>query len=281
MLKEIFRMELKKAMTNKMTLAAFAMVLALSLFHGVTAIVNYHEFYSYYILKSETENLMITSESLFHRWIASDVSSFPTSTFYFMLPLIVALPYGWSLASEIQSGYIKNMMVRTTRRNYFISKYAANFVSASLIAMIPLVLNFALLALFLPALKMESIYPYGTIGQGCMWAAIYYEKPFAYCLLYLLLDGIFAGLIASICVAAAFVVRSKVIVIVIPFILMLMFDYIDANYLLSGEYSPMKFLQALPIANDCYGWAVAGIGMALLISTFGFLIYKGHRYEVL
>jgi hypothetical protein len=62
---------------------------------------------------------------------------------------------------------------------------------------------------------------------------------------------------------------------------MLIFDYIDANYLPGGEYSPMKFLQALPISNDCYGWAVAGIGLALFIGTFGFLIYKEHRYEVL
>jgi hypothetical protein len=173
------------------------------------------------------------------------------------------------------------MMVRTTRRNYFISKYGANFISASLITMIPLALNFAMLALFLPALKMESIYPYGTIGQGCMWAALYYERPFVYCLLYLLLDGIFAGLISSIGTAAAFVVKSKAVVIALPFILMLIFDYIDANYWLNGEYSPMKFLQALPISNDCYGWAVTAIGMALFISTFGFLLYKGHRYEVL
>ena len=38
---------------------------------------------------------MITSESLFNRWLALDVASFPTSTFYFMLPLIVVLPYGY------------------------------------------------------------------------------------------------------------------------------------------------------------------------------------------
>jgi hypothetical protein len=62
---------------------------------------------------------------------------------------------------------------------------------------------------------------------------------------------------------------------------MLILDYIDANYLLNGEYSPMKFLQALPISNNCYGWAVIVIGIILFISTFGFLIYKGHHYEVL
>ena len=168
-----------------------------------------------------------------------------------------------------------------TTMNYFLSKYAANFLSAALVTIIPLAVNFAILGLFLPSLKMESIYPYGTIGQGCMWAEIYYEYPFAYCFMYLLLDGIFAGLIASISTAVAFIVRNKVVTIIAPFFLMLVLDYIDSNYLLKGEFSPIKFMQALPVANDCYGWAVAAIGIVMFVSTFGYVMYKGYHYEVL
>ena len=281
MFKQNCLIELKKAITNKMAIVTFVIAVILSLYHAFTVIVNYNAFYKVYMLKSQTENLMITSESIFNHWLALDVSSFSTSVFYFLLPIIVAMPYGWSLVSEIKSGYVKNIMVRTTRKKYIISKYIANFVSASLVIIIPLLLNFIILAMFIPALKMESIYPYGTIGQGCMWAELYYENPLIYCLLYLLLDGVFAGLIASICTALAFIVKNKVIVIIIPFILMMVWDYIDTNYLIGGEYSPVKFLQALPIAHNCYGWAVAAIGMVLFICTFGYSLYKGKRYEVL
>ena len=256
-------------------------VLALSIYHAITVIINYQDFYELYLSRADNENLMITSESLFNRWLALDVASFPTSTFYFMIPLIVVLPYGWSLVSEIRSGYTKNIIVRTTRKNYFLSKYVANFLSAAFVTIIPLALNFLMLGLFIPSLKMESIYPYGTIGQGCMWAEIYYEYPFIYCFMYLLLDGIFAGLLASISTAVAFIVRNKIVTIIAPFFLMLILDYIDSNYLLKGEYSPIKFMQALPVANDCYGWAVATIGIVMFVSTFGYVIYKGQHYEVL
>ena len=108
-----------------------------------------------------------------------------------------------------------------------------------------------------------------------MRAEIYYEYPFVYCFMYLLLDGIFARLLASISTAVAFIVRNKVVTIIAPFFLMLMLDYIDSNYLLKGEFSPIKFMQALPVANDCYGWAVATIGIVMFVSTFVYVMYKG------
>lgn len=281
MFKDSFKTEFRKAITNKMAVIDLLIVLTLSIYHAITVIINYQDFYEFYISRADNENLMITSESLFNRWLALDVASFPTSTFYFMIPLIVVLPYGWSLVSEIRSGYTKNIIVRTTRKNYFLTKYAANFLSAVLVTIIPLAVNFLMLGLFIPSLKMESIYPYGTIGQGCMWAEIYYEYPFVYCFMYLLLDGIFAGLLASISTAVAFIVRNKVVTIIAPFFLMLVLDYIDSNYLLKGEFSPIKFMQALPVANDCYGWAVAAIGIVMFVSTFGYVMYKGYHYEVL
>ena len=112
MLKKSFKTEFRKAITNKMAVIDLLIVLALSIYHVITVIINYQDFYELYISKANNENLMITSESLFNRWLALDVASFPTSTFYFMLPLIVVLPYGWSLVSEIRSGYTKNIIVR-------------------------------------------------------------------------------------------------------------------------------------------------------------------------
>lgn len=110
MLKKSFKTEFRKAITNKMAVIDLLIVLALSIYHVITVIINYQDFYELYISKANNENLMITSESLFNRWLALDVASFPTSTFYFMLPLIVVLPYGWSLVSEIRSGDRKSVV---------------------------------------------------------------------------------------------------------------------------------------------------------------------------
>lgn len=66
-----------------------------------------------------------------------------------------------------------------------------------------------------------------------------------------------------------------------PFFIMLLMDYIDTNFLKNGEYSPVKFLQALPVQNDCYGWAVCLIGMLLFFITFGTILHMEKKYEVL
>lgn len=281
MLTRNIKTELKKALFNKMTLAACVLTLLLVVYHGITVIINYNEFYLSYKSGLSQGNPMITAVSLFHKWIGADVTSFPTSAFFFLLPIFAVLPYGWSLAGEMNSGYTKNILCRTSRKDYFISKYTAVFFSGALIVMIPLMISFSLLALFLPALKMENIYPYGTVGQRCMWSVIYYTHPFLYTVLYIVLDGIFGGLIASISTAAAFFVKPKAAVVLLPFFAMLLIDYADANFWRGGEYSPVKFLQALPVENNCYGWAVFLIGLLLFIITLGILLYKEDKYEIL
>lgn len=281
MLKRSIKIEIKKAVFNKMSLVTIIIALVLVLYHAVTVITGYHTFYSLYEAGLSTGNPMITSDSLFCRWLGADVASFSTSAFFFLLPLIAVLPYGWSLVGEMNSGYTKNILYRSSRKTYFLSKYVAGFMSGALAVIIPLVCSVLLLALFVPALKMESIYPYGTIGQRCMWSGIYYEHPFVYCTLYIVLDGIFAGLITSISTALAFFVKSKVAVVLMPFFMMLMMDYMDTHFWKNGEYSPVKFLQALPVQNDCYGWAVFLIGVVFFVITFGTMLHMEKKYEVL
>ena len=275
------KIELKKACFNKMTLAALIIVLACVLYHTVTVIANFYSFISLYESKTGIENWMLTSESVFNHWLGTDVASFPNNAFYFLLPIIAVLPYGWSLASERTSGYTKNILTRTTRKSYLIAKYMAGFISGALIIFIPLAVSLLILPDFLPSMKMESIYPYGTIGQGCMWAEIYFEHPYIYCIMYIFLDSLYGGLIATMSLAVSFFVKNKVAVVLIPFLAFLLFDYADSAFLANGDYSPLKFLKALPVENDCYGWAVALIAAAIFAGTFGILEYKTRKYEVL
>lgn len=273
--------EVKKALFNKMMFVICLFVMSLAVYNAVTAIIFYNDFYTCYQSDDLTGNPMITIVSLYHRWMGADVISFTSSGFFFLFPIIVVLPYGWSMVGEMKSGYTKNVLSRIGRKDYFLAKYAACFISGSLIIIIPLLSNFLGLALFLPAIKMEKIYPYGSVGESCMWSGLYYEHPFLYMIIYILLDGIYGGLIASITSAIAFFIRNRIAVMLIPFFLMLLMDYIDGAFLVNGEYSPIKFLQAVPVANDRYGPAIFMIGLIIFLSTLGITVYKERKYEVL
>lgn len=273
--------EMRKALFSRAALITYLLSFSIVIYHTVTKAQIYNEFYAAYQAGDGAGNPMITSVSLFCNWLGADVTSFATSVFFFLLPIIAVMPYGWSLAGEIRSGYTKNIISRIPRKSYFFSKYFAGFVSGALAVMIPLPLSFLLAALFLPALRMENIYPYGTIGEKSMWAALYYSNPFLYSMLYILLDGVFAGLTACISIVLAFFIRSRVTVVLVPFFLMLLLDYIDMNVLPGWEISPVKFLQALPVVNERSG--VIDFVMFLIFAAFtlGVLLYKERKYEAL
>ena len=275
------KVEMKKALLNKAAVVTCAGVILLAVWHSVNAIMLYKNIYNNLLTGKIEGNPMVTSMSLFCRWLGADVTSFESNLFYFLLPVISVLPYGSSLIGEMKSGYIKNVLHRISRKDYFLSKYIAVFCSGALVIGIPLVINFLLLAFFLPALRMDSIYPYGVIGEKSMWSGIYFECPFLYVALYIFMDMLFAGLIASISTAAAFFVKYKTAALLIPFFLMLGMDYLD-NILRSGwELSPLKFLHVLPVANDRTGLGIAILGGILLLATLGIVWYKGVKSEVL
>ena len=68
-----------------------------------------------------------------------------------------------------------------------------------------------------------------------MWAELYFSHPYLYCILYILLDGIYAGLIASLSTALAFFFKNRVAVVLSPFLLLLLADYVDSGSLRTGN----------------------------------------------
>lgn len=275
------KVELKKSLYNKITMIILIFTIIIVIYQVAMNAISFYNFYEFFDSEMGEGNPMFSSESLFCRWLGADVTSFGTGVFFFLMPLLVALPYGWSLVDEMKSAYTKNILIRVKRRDYFIAKYMAQFVTGAIVVMIPLCVSIILTSMFLPAIPMESIYPYGTMGQNCMWSDIYYTHPYLYMGMYVVLDGIFAGLISTMCTAMAMFLKSKITVVIAPFIIMLVIDYIDRAFLLNGEYSPIKFLQALPVANNTYGSAVALIGIVFFLVPVGCLLYKERKYEVL
>lgn len=273
--------EMRKALFSRAALITYLLSFSLVIYHTVTKAEIYNSFYTAYKTGAVQGNPMITAVSLFCNWLGADVTSFAASVFFFLLPIIAVMPYGWSLAGEIKSGYTKNIISRIPRKVYFFSKYLASFVSGALAVMIPLLLSFLLVSLFLPALHMENIYPYGAIGEKSMWAELYYSNPFLYSMMYILLDGVFAGLIACISTVLAFFTRSRVSVVLMPFFLMLFLDYIDINVLPGWELSPVKFLQALPVVNERNGVIDLVFFLIFSVFTLGILLYKERKYEAL
>lgn len=214
-----------------------------------------------------------------------DVGSFENAVFFFLFPIFVAIPFGWSLAGEIRSGYTAQMIARTGRKNYFPAKLIAVFLSGAVVVMIPLIVSFLIVSMYLPSLTPELCYPYGGLLQRSMWTSLYYAHPLVYTILYILLDGVYGGLFASLCVAVAFRVKYRTMVVLVPFCLYTVLEYLDSNFVvamrLGYDTSPAKFLRPMAIANEHSGLIICAEAVLLLALAVLPTLRKGRKYEAI
>ncbi len=291
MLWNTIKLECKKAVFNKMFLATILIGCTITLFSLIPNVKNHYQYINdtkrFSEEFSDGRNPLIETDTLFNVWIGSEAMT-PGSVYYFFLfPILVAIPYGWSYCMERRSGYIKNMVIRTSSWRYYLSKYIALFLSGGLAMVIPLLFNFLLTAMFVP---MTTPYPYYITSYGIISSAFlsefFYTKPFLHVFLYLLVDFIYCGLIACLCFAFAAFVKNHVIAVLLPFFALLGFDYICYSFIYTNysviytELSPMKFLRPVAAAYDTNGLVVSIGAVILFFFTFMLTVVKGWRSEV-
>ncbi|MDR0917862.1 MAG: hypothetical protein LBM93_01215 [Oscillospiraceae bacterium] len=285
-MKNILKLELKKALTNK-----FFILSAIILFLPTMMSLMYNVEINM-IAVNETKELtdagyvydtMPDAATIFNNWVGGEAYSLGSTIFFYIFPLMLAIPYGWSYCSELKSGYIKNMVIRTKRMPYFLSKYIAVFVASGLVVIIPMILNIMLTACYLPAMTPSSqwaIYT-GVFSQSFM-SQLYYTVPFLYLFIYLLIDFIFCGLIGCLSFAVTHLIKNRVVVVIFPFAVLLLWQYLANNIEHSLEISlaPTEFMHPAT-AGYVAVWSVIIIeGIILFAATFLPTIIKGRKYEI-
>ncbi|HBT65682.1 MAG TPA: hypothetical protein DEB10_13580, partial [Ruminococcaceae bacterium] len=151
----VLRLELRKAFHNWLFLITLGIAGVIALWSGISVILAYYYDLKMMALRAEVLNAAVNPGhsviTLFNKWIGQDYIAMATSLFYTLLPILAVLPYAWSYFSERKSGYVKLIVTRTHRNTYFLSKYAATFVSGALVITVPMALNFMLVSAFIPA----------------------------------------------------------------------------------------------------------------------------------
>lgn len=154
-------------------------------------------------------------DSLYNHFIGLDYWHKQVRILYMLFPMLASLPYSSSYCNEKKSGYIKLMLTRTKRMNYYLSKFLAVFISGFLTVFLILSVSLIISMMFYPMLLPEPItnqFP-AAIGDS-MLKNLFINKPMAYTLLYILIDSVFFGMISLISlVIGAFTEHSFVSVV--------------------------------------------------------------------
>lgn len=283
----VLKLELKKAFKNKffwISVVLGCLITLLSFEHMVNM---YYEGMS--AISGNSTDIMydphIGINTVFNCWIGGEPFSLGSSIYFFVFPLLIALPYGWSYSEERKCGYRRMMIAKTGKKKYYCAKYVAVFLSGGVAMVLPLIFNFWMTLLVVPAILPDVTMNmfYGVFG-GSFLAELYYTVPFLYVAIYLFIDFVYCGFLGCICMAVSGIVRQKWGVVLIPFLLLL-FVHVITDYIYSDpsvaykELSPLYFLRGVEVRYSFSGSIILLFAIGLLvISLIG--VIKEYRNEI-
>lgn len=290
MFKRTLYLECRKAIRNRLFVIAIAVGCIVTLcslipqvksyYRGIQVVNGFSEVFQH-------RNPHAAMNTLYNHWVGGETHTLGSSVYFFIFPLLVAIPYGWSFCNEHRIGYTRCMVLKTGKFPYYFAKYCAVFLSGGLTMVIPLVFNFLLTAMFVPAVCPDPSYLiwYAVNGASLM-SELYYTYPAVYVLLYLAIDFLFCGLIACLSYSISTIYKNRVVVVLLPFFLLLGLNFADvsivytSNLIRYTEFSPIYFLHPAAARYDA-GWNVILIeALILFVLTFVPTVIKGKGNEI-
>lgn len=213
-------------------------------------------------------------------WIGTDYQLAFNNLYYVLLPILAALPFGASYFQDLKTGYVKNVCIRISRKEYFAAKSIATFLTAQAAVMMPLLLNLILCMGIVPLRVPEKLtFLNAGILDRSLLAEIFYTAPLLYCILFILLDGLFAGILSlySICIAEW--VESAFSAIATPFVV-----YILTGVALMGDshgnWSVMEMVNPLQRCTTRIEQLISSIVGGMVIAAI-VIISKGRKKDFL
>lgn len=274
MIKQALKLECKRAFTSK----GFALSLAIGCAIAAIQIAAEVIPLSLQLTNYTTLNLPMSYPGwLYCQWLGGEEMAFFSFLFYLILPVLAVLPHGTSFFADITGGAIHNYCIRTGKSAYFTAKYIATFLSGGLAVVIPLLLNFAGAAMFLPAMKPETAAFTSLIGEQSSFPFLYYNYPLLHVALFLLIIFLFSGLLASFALLCSFYVGYSFIVLMAPFAVYL---FVSAFFSLVGlpSWRPDTFLK--PSYEESSVIPILVESSVLLIGTLYGFVYKGSKEDM-
>lgn len=162
--------------------------------------------------------------------------------YFFLLPLLCALPYGASYAMDRKSGYICNIITRVDSRVYRRAKLTAVFLSGGAVSVLPLVFNLVLCMCFVPVMfPLAGSRLFAVTDASFLSGWFYSSGTWAYILVYLLFDFVFFGLLNVLCLVMAWFEDNRFAVMLTPFLVYFAVQIICSWGFNNSGYAPVNY----------------------------------------
>ena len=274
-MKAIYTNEIKRAFNTIGMKLALLVGCALSIWHVITVIMPISEGQNYELSANAIDDLYVPI-SLYSTWMGNELFPIQSYIFYLILPLLAVLPFGSSFFEDIKSGYIINVCTRVEKKIYFKAKYLAGFLSGGVAVVAPLLLNLVLSSMFMPAFIPDNG-TVGTISPTTMAYEVFFTHPLIYVLMLIVIDFIFAGVIATLVLSYTYFTEHRFGVMIVPFVFYF-FIYSLTNLIDKTDYSLFFMLNGG--ANNNYLPVYILYFLLFFILSYVIFMWKGKKQDV-
>ena len=274
-MKAIYTNEIKRAFNTIGMKLALLVGCALSIWHVITVIMPISEGQNYELSADVIDDLYVPI-SLFSTWMGNELFPIQSYIFYLILPLLAVLPFGSSFFEDIKSGYIINVCTRVEKKIYFKAKYLAVFLSGGVAVVAPLLLNLVLSSMFMPAFIPDNG-TVGTISPTTMAYEVFFTHPLVYVLMFIVIDFIFAGVMATLALSYTYFTEHRFGVMIVSFVFYF-FIYSLTNLIDKTDYSLFFMLNGG--ANNNYLPVYILYFLLFFALSYVIFMWKGKKQDV-
>ncbi len=278
----LLKMELGKGFKSNWMILSVLIGCALAV---VSAIGNIEECQRYLTLFTPNAHEKYIGPSIYScyaDWMSVDGYQTPTWLFYRLAPLLSCLPYAWTIGKELATHYFDQLSIRAKRKDILAAKCVAAFLSGAVVALVPQLLNFLLLACFEPAITPNIVDAmYIGIFEENLFSDVFYTSPLLYVFVYSFMSAGLCGLWSVFVLGISGVVASKVVAIVAPYIGLLILQFLNENIFVSlmggvrgiqlSLFENLRAMTGMYIQN---GWVI--LAEAVLMFALGVLLTASH-----
>lgn len=274
-MKPIFKMELYRLFRRW----EFYISLAIGAFLSIWLVVGSLPllFHSMELLQgaSAMEQAYYYPPSVFEQFIIMEVMHPAAQLFYTVLPLLVVLPFATTYAEDYNSGYIKNILTRTSRKHYYVAKFCVSCISGALVVGIVLLFSMFLTTMTMPQLMPHpSTFTFSVDSSNYLWFELYHNHPYLYILWYSLIDVVFYSGLTTLALAISSLIRNRFVALLTPIILVYSISSLLNNVGLANFAPDLIFRANQPVMHYTPMMLAGEILLVFAVGTVVFFLSR-------
>lgn len=241
-MRQIFKIEINRAMKGWGMRLSLLIGFSVSIAHVIQYVI---PLYQSNLTRFYEEAPIVSPHTVAENWLAGNAGSLEAFIYFLLIPLLAALPFGASYFDDNKSGFLKNIYMRSSRKQYLSAKYIAAFLSGGTAVVIPLAVNVMCCLCLLPNLQPVAAMGFNGINPQDLFCDIFFSRPLGYLFIFLFIDFLMGGIWACVGLTGSFLSDYKIIVLICPFFVQLVIhvlctilnqtDYSSVYWTMSGS----------------------------------------------